>query len=499
MPVELSTIPLSGPLTIKLAEIPVSNSIDILDPFFGYRGKKDKRLLVGTGTGNPNQVINLQMKNIPRDFLKDTSPPYLTQLDNSTVEVYVGSEKWTHVNLAVTSGTTKGYELDYTNGVLKFGDDSNYDAPGAGDEISVRFLAERLFPTGTLLHLSNLNFPTTLSELVVKRYEEPLFSGGIVLAPNSTEFSLGKENIDATSVTFSDTAVFSTSKDSRAELTGAGHYFLDTDTGLLYSYTATGAGGAIVSFSYTPVRVLLTDTEFSLTSNSQISVSSSAWLTRKYEDFSLLSGKRTIGLPTLAVVPGTLKLSDTGLREVTSSQLISVVQTIETIVLSGTSTIRTFDLSVLPTSDTRFKPMFSETSLFLLEDPALDTDGDWSITSGVLSLRVGSLDASDPGEITYFYDNSLAGLDSTYSVNYDRGEIYFHDLSPSGITASWEYTDYRAEYHIAREVTNFTVSPVNRLITISSSEISEVLRYPRDVSGPINRTYQVSYEVRSSL
>ena len=94
--------------------------------------------------------------------------------------------------------------------------------------------------------------------------------------------------------------------------------------------------------------------------------------------------------------------------------------------------------------------------------------------------------------VTYPVINPDYVIKNDYSIDYKLGKIYLEQLLPSSwrVFIDYNYTDYKAEYRIARPILNYTVNAKDKTITISSGEI----KIRDSIPTAENLTYEVSYD-----
>ena len=107
-----------------------------------------------------------------------------------------------------------------------------------------------------------------------------------------------------------------------------------------------------------------------------------------------------------------------------------------------------------------------------------------------------------PGTVGYYYSSSAFSDNGLYSVDYKQGRIHTQraiDPNAAGdwaISVTFQYTDYRAEYRIARllDLDSYKVDITNQTVTILDKEILKYRTLPHssmDNKGPF---YLVNYD-----
>jgi hypothetical protein len=292
-----------------------------------------------------------------------------------------------------------------------------------------------------------------------------------------------------------------------------------------------------------------------------VSIKNSAWKSRTIEDEEIpaTSGIRIFDLSQLSVEKGTLSLELT-VSGVTLSTDDSqhpfkkevdfidgvvelggeIVQTTETISKNITSSagastnqIISFSLKENISTDTDHSILFSnagsvfnlaneiifiDEQAFINGDTELTSNGDYSVdrnsasgTYGTVYTRVATGPSSpvtveDPGTVSYFYTNpnfSPAGL---YSVDYSMGRVYTQLQTDSGASGAWkifatyDFTDFRAEYKIARllDKSSYDIDVVDATITFKDSEILKYQQLPKGYVFDGPRYYLVNYDYVST-
>jgi len=555
---ELHPVPQASPFTIDLERNPVDQTVNVIDPMFGSRGDDEAQYIVGHAQdGLDTRRFRLPFKNFPRPVKKVLSGgAYQTEEVPASewIHVEVGGEEWTHATAPLSTFTIdfdnlqnfKLYTFNPNNGVLEFGDSlTNTLTPADNQPIGVYFDAERLFPSETEDdHIAQLDFPTSNNKdaFAIKRFD-PIKSETETFPRKATVIRLKRENI----TDFSDItrALLAQSMDAspktfvngRDELIDAGDWSIDTDEGIVYTFTPLSATeDASATYLYQPVTELTVDDWDWATTNilrDSVTIKERAWATSTVSEQTLptTAGLKVLDLPNLSVVKGTLDLSVTvsgvdldmgdpnhpfvkevdfinGAEEL-GGQFLQTTESIPTN-LVPTADVATFQLKEnISTLTTDHPVFFSNTTLFAtLVGGTPAAPGEYAIDRVALSPTYGQVDfyttttQSAPGTVTYFFASPAFSGNGLYSVDYKLGKIYTQrSINPGGsgafaMEANFQFTDYRAEYRIARQLDldSFEVDVTNQTVTILDKEVLRHLQLPRaslDNRAPL---YLVNYD-----
>ena len=449
----------------------------------------------------------------------------------------------------------KKFVFNPNTGYLDFGDGlTTTMAPQDNQPVSIYFDAERLFPSETEdNHVALLDFKTSSNkdDFTIKRYD-PVASHTETLPRKATVIRLEnqliediddiKRALNAAGQAFNlEPETFVNGKD---ELTGTDMWTIDTDEGIVYLARPTSATeDASVTYTYQPVTTLSTDDWDWADSNllrDSVAIKESAWQTIQEEDEELptTADVKVLDLSKLSVVKGTLSFSVTTnsgplattddehpfVKEVTfvngSEELGGEFQrTQENIPNNLTpdgNNIASFDLKENISTQTSTHPIaFSNTTLFQTnvgtKDPGtLNAPGEYYVERNPLSGDYGTVFfytasvQTTPGTVTYFYASTNFKDNGLYSVDYRLGRIYTQRaINPTGgsytgwqILADYQYTDYRAEYRIARllELDSYEVDMTNRTISILDKEILKRMQTPHATLDGHAPLYLVNYD-----
>jgi hypothetical protein len=108
----------------------------------------------------------------------------------------------------------------------------------------------------------------------------------------------------------------------------------------------------------------------------------------------------------------------------------------------------------------------------------------------------------NPGTIMYYFSAPGTADSGLYSVDYKLGKIYLQrPLDPDNddnwvLSATYQYTDFRAEYRIARllDPTSYDVDITEQTVTIKDSEALKYQHIPHSVLNTISPFYIVTYD-----
>ena len=551
---EVHGVPQLAPFQISLQEAPVDGSVVVVDPLFGSRGIKEAPYVVNQAEEQINsQLYRLPFNTWPRPVEKTlVGTKYHTQpLDAADwIHVEVGGEEWTHVNQAFSgyTATAKVYQLDLDTGELRFGNDTNGKTPEPGQPIQIYMDAERLFPSETEdAHISTLDFSTSSNQddFTILRYDEPSTETEL-LRKRATVLRLQHQNITGlgTIPTIFGAGNQQTFINGKEELTAAGHWSINTDEGVIYLRDPTSdIDDKVVTYDYQPIYTLTTDEwEWAATDilRDSVSIKEAAWQTRNVVDRVLVStgdaftGVTVLDLPHLSVVKGSLTFSLTGTvsagqiedNEVSNPLLQEIdfidgktelgndiIKTIESVPALLTTPVSTFTVAKTISPSANHPVAFSNTSIFANEEASAalvapgggGVAGDYHVdkTTGVVTVNIGTsvYQSTETGSINYFSVSPTFSTNGFYSVDYANGRIYMQrPIDPDNqddwnLSASYEFTDFRAEYRIARFLSgnSYSVDITNGIIELKDSEIMKHAQIPKQADSIRQPYYVVNY------
>jgi hypothetical protein len=501
---ELHSPPTTTPFEIALQKTPITGTLKLIDPQFGSRGKEDVKYQIAVGTGG-KLIILLPFKPLVRDFQKTEVASVWTLIDKDPEQIYVDGELWTRGPL---TGSSKNYKLNYEEGRIEFGDGTNGAAVPQGSVISMTLAEERIFPTRGADHIAKLDYPTANDQ---KRVEIACYS------PPKSHTTVLKKGATRHQVFI----------DGSTELVNPGDFSFDFKNGVLYSKTATNTTtDTSIIYFYNP-RDVLADQDWRFTNSgggttNAVSLSDRVYKTFTADPLPISNGLKYFNLAHLGIVRGTVRFSgvtaeapaelSTEVNYIDGrSELLGVVQAKQEIdpitgVTPGVPVSVPFTVKV--SSNTEFSVTFSNQSIFVNEvasAAAVDAGntGDYFVdrttgTSATGRVYVKLADNVDePGTINYYYTDPQAALAGRYSINYETGEVFCYSATPSNLAVDYEYTDYRAQYDIARLVPSddWKLDTSSNTLTIKDREILRSIRVPQQTSQTAgsSRFYQVSY------
>jgi hypothetical protein len=446
---EIHEIPRNSPFTISLEHPPVNGTVLLIDPMFGSRGKPELPYFVGfSGSQISQQKYRLPFTTLPRPYEKkeDGGIYYTEQVTSSGwMHVEVEGEEWQHITTSWSSysSSDKVYSVNTNTGELIFGNDTNGMTPPADSLITLYFDAERLFPSEIEdNHVAKLEFTSSSNKdtVLIQRFAPDEAITEEVIPKRSTITRLNNKNIQVYSGI---NPVFPEENEvafinGRDEISSPGDWSIDTDNGIVYSYTPTSAvSDQTVGYTYKPVFDLTTDDwDWATTAlmRDSISIKESAWKTISVNEEALpvTESTYTVDLENLAVVKGSVSL----VVEANGSSL------------DVTSGIHPFVKEV---------PFVDGVSEFQKEDSGL------------------------------------------FSVDYNIGKIFVQRPFNADITSikvNYEYTDYRCKYNISRLVDPkaYSVDITNHTVTLKDSEVVRRAMMPH--KRPDNREpyYMITYD-----
>lgn len=516
---ELHSPPLTTPFNITLQQTPIENTLSLLDPQFGSRGKEDVKYQIAVGNGSQLSIL-LPFKPLHRDFAKEETSPgsgVWNLVDRDPQDIYVNGVEWTRG--ALTS-TNKNYRINFEEGRITFGDGTNGAAVPDGATVSMTLSEERVFPERGEGHQITLNYPVARDQKRVELYRvDPSTTKVVVLKKNANRHPLSPDIIDG-SLEISDATVFASIQpfvDGDVELTGTGEYSVDYTNGVLYSYDSTNAlTDTTVKFKYYP-RTKLTNSQWKFLDSGSISLSDNVYKTHKASRLTIPSSKKYLNLAHLGVVRGTVSFSgsysgifDTEVEYVDGRTellgYIAATEEIDALTNVSAGEIRAIPFKIKVVTDTSFSVTFTNTTIFASEKGsygAISSTGDYYVdrsagNTGVVYVKLAD-DVDEPGYISYYYSDPQANLTGRYSINYQTGEVFTYTQTTAGIYVDYQYTDYRAKYDIARYIDDedWTFDASDRKLTIKDREILKGQQIPQQsggTSGGVKKFYQVSYQ-----
>ena len=516
---EIHTVPSTTPFSIKLQKTPIINSIKLLDPQLGSRGKEDTKYNITVGNGG-KLIVNLPFKPLKREYEKwlDSGIYKLREINPETI--YVNGEEWTRGPL---TSTNKNYKLLNDDGKLEFGNGTNGAVVPSGSIISMTLSEEQLFPIKGTNHLAKLRYPTSPDkgqiELYIKYPKEKIT---MLLNKGSKRHEL-KRNIIDTSVVISDSTIFTSPSqpfiDGSSELSGSNQYSLDYTNGILYNYTySKTTSDTTITFEYYPEEYIDQYEFYNLENGviDSINIDDNKFITFEADTLDVTPSVKYFNLEHLGVVQGTVsfKNSSGAIPSVLSKEVpfinghdellnvINIVEELDDITGIITATTINFDLKSRITTDTIYNATFSNTTIFKeLQDTVgeIADVGDYFInrTTNKVYVRVDS-NSTDVGTVSYYYTNNQITSAGRYSINYETGEVYSFDTTTSSLYADYEYTKYFIKYNIARLINSddYEYKNTTNEVIIKDREILKNINIPKN---SLNKYYQVIYQyIKSS-
>jgi hypothetical protein len=518
---ELHPPPQGTPFSISLENSPLDDTLRLIDPQFGSRGKEDVKYQIATGTGG-KVVILLPFRPLARDFEKTTSPPY-ELVDKAPERVYVDGELWTAGLSSSSAAVDKKYRLNYEEGRLEFGDDTIGKAVPQGSTIAMTLGEERLFPTRGTDHIAKLDYTTSNDKGQAQiTIVQPATTATAVLKKGALRHQLNPyivpESVQGGSLEDINEQVF---QDGSVELTDPDHWSVDYVNGLLYLKTPTDTTlDFTITYRYHPHIVLSQDDwEFIDTDEGiadAVSIADPVFQTFPADTIEVPSGVRYFNVEHLAVVRGTMEffgpasgVFDTEVEYIDGrSELLGVVHATEPIApmvnVGPGGERRDINFSLPVTTDTTFSVTFTNRQVFAnqVTTSHLDVDSPGEYFIDRINRKIYVWVASDvryPGNVDYYYRDPQANLSGRYSVNYHTGEVFTFNVTPdSDVTVRYEYTDMRMKYDIARLVpqADWGYDSGENKITIKDREILKNVRTPQasGSSAHAAKYYQVTYQ-----
>jgi hypothetical protein len=546
---ELHKPPTSTPMDLLLQHSPIKDSLRLIDPQFGSRGKEEARYLIATGTGGKLNIL-LPFKPLVRDMQKvesTVSHPVAGWISSYSLEdldpqqVYVDGYEWTRGQLA---GSNNLYHINFEEGRLEFGDGSAGNAVSQGSFVSMTLSEERLNPGRGASHISKLDYPTSNDQKQFELYlVKPAKTETVVLKKGAKRWQLRPNMVflsanPANSIMTNNLNFFNYLDgeanpyrefvNGDAELTSAYQWSCDWENGVLYCYTASPTATDLTITYWYAERVRLDEADWEFIDldggiANAISIKDRVFQTFEADTLTVPDGVRYFNLARFSVVQGTVeftKADGTTPDELAHeaeyadghSELLGVVQAVEEIAsFTGITPgdVETINFGCQLSNDTNLAVTFTNTDVFVTEKTYVDgsaeltSNGDYSISrtaGGTGQIYVKLADSvADPGEVSYYYINPQLDPAGYYSINYETGEVFTYSATPSSVVyADYEYTDYRAKYDIARLVPDedWEFDANTKKITIQDREILRGARTPQQSGGlgtDLTRYYQAAY------
>jgi len=548
---ELHTPPSTTPFTIVLQQVPIKDTLRVIDPNFGSCGYNEK-FRIGTGVGDGDWgtgaplIIQLHepFKLDPWGYGKSPISRHVINRDGALVDValekiYVGESLWSNGPL---TGSSRNYTFDREKGKIIFGDGTDGAAPPRESKIEMSLDAEKLYPDASINHIAQLNFSSVpkkgIEQTTIIDFSIPVSITQILKRGAYTHqlksFILGASaGLPATTgvykMYFSDGSVFADPKvyqDGYVEFADAGDYSVNFDTGTVVTKSATSTtADTYVTYTYTPYRILKDDEwDFIPSPNgvaNAITIKDASFKTYSMIPMNVPASVTYFVLSNGAIVSSLLKFIDsttnappeTLKQEIPfidgRTEFLGVIQTSEKMSPITTTGNITIPFRMKISTDATLPVTFSQPDIFKIEkatqgEVTSGIAGDYWIDRGTtLGSPTGgiyvklSATASSPGTIHYYYTDPRAVMTGKYSVNNKTGEVYSYSATGSNIVAYCEYTNYSICYHIAREVslTDWEYDSIDNKIAIKDNEILKLNRIPQiaSVNSTSDRYYQISY------
>lgn len=515
---ELHPFPTQAPFRVNLSRSPISNTIRVIDPTFGSRGFDDSEYGIAIGTGS-KKIVRIPF-NISKVPVKSGGPNWIIDYEDPQT-ILIDGEEWTRGAL---TGTNKNYKLNFEENTIEFGDGTNGAAVPDKALISMRLDEERLAFQKGVEHIASLDYSTAndKKQSVITIYH-PVKTKTVVLDKGKKIHHLDLFIQTSPSPSFSDATVFDTEVFTEEDLTGANKYYIDYTNGILMNYTRTkNSTDTTMTYTYQPITILAEDdwdfVDINGGLSNGITISNDVFQTFEADPETVASAVVYFNLGNLSVVPGTVIFSGTTTsfqKEVEfidgRTELLENVraeQQLDPITVSGT-TILSIPFKVKVATGTNFRVNFTNSTVFSTEKTSYANvvaggNGSFFVdrtagTTGIIYLKT-TTSYDDPGKVIYYYANTQANLAGRYSINYKTGEVYCYTATgtPSGATVSYQYTDIRAKYHIAREVNNddWTYNDSEKTLSIADREIlksGRTFHTNNPSASSASRYYQITY------
>jgi hypothetical protein len=453
------------------------------------------------------------------------------------------------------NSVSKVFHLDLNTATLSFGNGETSASPTESSYIGIYFDAEKLhFKKVGDDYFTTLNFRTGLNkeDLTLKRYHVAE-SATEILSKETREVHLTYNNITDTSGI--ESALSGTRKtflNGNEELSSDGDYSIDTQKGIIYLYTAISSDtDTSVVYSHQPIDTLSDEDWYWNDDFSGFFIRAHAFETFTRENLQLptTTGTRILHLQDFDILKSTAVFHLTendgdsipdddnpflkevefidGQSEFNVSSPSFSVQKIKETIPSLTYTVEwstgggygffagvrtnlnpfrrvSFTLNEQITTDQNYNIVsFSKSDIFKEEKSSLAEvilTGDYyidrennTVTISMQFIPVGSITVEFPGFIEYYADIPNPTDFGHYSIDDTNGIIYTDRPMNSDWTlyVDYQYSDYRAYYNIAKEVSSTSYSIQDKTITINPDEVLGKYAQPDQRA---DLYYQVNYK-----
>lgn len=534
---ELHVPPTTSPFSIKLQNIPIDNSIRLIDPQFGSRGKTEAKYQIAVGTGS-KLILTLPFKSLKRDQVKVYEDSKWELRETDPQVIYVNNVAWSRGTL---SGVNQTYKLNFDSGVLEFGDGTNGAAVPQGSTISMMLTAEQIYPNRGYDHIATLDYPTPNDQKQLEVYiGYPPTSKTIILKKGAKRHILEPDLLpytDPYKMSFSDSGVFTSASrqtfiDGATEFTPelSGMWSVDFTNGIVYSDNPTSSSYDTTAMFYYYPREKLSEKDWRFVNSpngiaDSISLSDKVFRTFVATPMIMPKDCRYFNLEHKGIVRGTVKFDpvdwDMGItpNEVEfidgRSELLGIINAKESLGTTRSWTLLSGNIYEIPfkikvSTDTSLAVTLTNQSVFVEAKATLGEVVGGSAGSYYIDRTTGSSSTGrivinlaehveDAGSISYYYQDPRIDTTGRYSINYPTGEIYCASALTGDVTISYEYTNYFVFYDIARLVSSedWDFDIKDNKITIKDREILRNIRTPQYVGGSsamAAKFYQVAYQ-----
>lgn len=243
--------------SVTVKNKPLAGTVNIFNVSYGSVG--------GSNTYYISRSEIIERTN--RSFVYLPHEPFARNTIGKDQEIIrIKNQIWKRVDSLASESSTKTYEFDYLNNVIKFGDGINGSKPDGDIEFSLK--RERVLVQNDT---KKLVFPRYKSDQVVAstklyRLGKEETKTNVTLRKSGSIHSLGFPEVVSITVTTDAGSLLATEKDfidGAEELSASGHYSIDYQTGTLYTYDLSPSNAdVIVSVTYrtkTPVSSLTYD------------------------------------------------------------------------------------------------------------------------------------------------------------------------------------------------------------------------------------------------
>ena len=286
--------------SISLKEKPIAGSVQILNTSYGSAGGQNTYLI-------PRSEI---IERSGHDYVYlPHSPFFRNSIKQDSEIIRIQNQIWKRVPDITAETSTRTYEFDYLNNIIKFGNGTTGLKPGADIEFSLA--RERVSLYGddkTKVVETKYRSDSVAGSTKIYRIGKQEVKAGVLLRKQGKVHLLGFPEVMSIVVTSGVGTVFASRKDyinGSEELVASGDYSIDGTTGVLYSFTPTPSNSDIVLSVAYRTKTDITGVGYR---NGQITVPADQHQTEKVAtSINITSVSNVISLPDQGIERGSLR------------------------------------------------------------------------------------------------------------------------------------------------------------------------------------------------